>query len=163
MAKRPLLEAKKDIDFTSARYKAILEKFPDATITESWGYGRESISTFSSKQVNTNYTKLNFEPGYRGIVAIPYCEVSFTHDDTEHVVKIHSIPKSSRLVYIPWREKIIKFSRLSFNLKNNQFSIKDEMLNECRVQIMQFIQAHPGYKLDEKYLEPRLKKLLMFT
>lgn len=165
MAKRLLAAAAQEIDLTLAKYKAVLAKFPDAIITESWGYRNVYSSHFSSKAVNTQYTKLSFENGYGGIVAVPYCEVALIHDNKDYVVKVNSIPKSSRLVYTSWRdkEKTIRFSRLSFNLKNNEFIIRDDMLNECRVQIMQFIQTHPGYKLDEKHLEPRLKKLLLFT
>lgn len=163
MAKKELSKAIEDDELTLAQYKAILSEFPDAILSETWsGYRNQVITSFSSKIVNTQYHKLSFEPGYGGIVVAPYCEVKCVHDDIEYVLKVHSIPKSSRLVYIRWREKVIRFSRLSFNLKNKEFSIKDDMLNECRSQILSFIKDHPGYKLDDKYLEPRLKKLLCF-
>jgi hypothetical protein len=162
MAKKPLAQAVQDLELTLAKYKSVVARFPDAVLSESWlGYKNQFITSYSSKMVNSQYNKIGFEPGYGGIVAVPYCELTVTHDNVDHLVKVNSIPKSSRLVYIPWREKVIKFSRLSFNLKNNNF--KDDMLNACRVEIMNFIQKHPGYKLDEKYLEPRLKKLLLFT
>lgn len=163
MAKKKLSDETASVELTLAKYKAVLAKFPDALLGKTWGYHYDFIPTFSSKSVNTLYNKLDFDVDSRRITAIPHYELKFTHDNTEHIVKVNSVPKSSRLVYIPWRDKVIKFSRLSFNLKHNDFVISDDMLNACRVQIMQFIQSHPGYKLDEKYLEPRLKKLLLFT
>lgn len=164
MAKKKLSDETKVVELTLAKYKAVLAKFPDASLGKTWEYNnRDFTATFSSKAVNTQYNKLDFDVDARRITAIPHYELKLTHNDEEHIVKVNSTPKSSRLVYIPWRDKVIKFSRLSFNLKNNDFVFTDDMLNACRVQIMQFIQTHPGYKLDEKYLEPRLKKLLLFT
>lgn len=163
MAKKKLSDATQAVELTLAKYKAVLAKFPDATLSESWGYKYELIPIFASKSVNTQYNQLSFDVNSRRITAIPYYELKVAHDNTEHIVKINSVPKSSRLVYIPWRDKVIKFSRLSFNLKHNEFVFNDDMLNACRVQIMQFIQSHPGYRLDEKYLEPRLKKLMIFS
>ena len=163
MVKKKLSDETQSVELTLATYKAVLTKFPDASLSKSWGYHYELIPSFSSKAVNTQYNKLEFDVDSRRITAIPHYELKFTHNNAEHTVKVNSVPKSSRLVYIPWRDKVIKFSRLSFNLKHNEFVFNDDMLNACRVQIMQFIQSHPGYKLDEKYLEPRLKKLLMFT
>lgn len=163
MAKKKLSEATQSLDLMLAKCKAVLAKFPDASLSESWGYKYELIPVFSSKAVNNQYNQLKFDVDSRRVTAIPYYDLKFIHNDIEHSVHINSIPKSSRLVYVPWRGKVIKFSRLSFNLKHNDFIFTDDMLNACRVQIMQFIQSHARYKLDEKYLEPRLKKLLLFT
>jgi hypothetical protein len=37
------------------------------------------------------------------------------------------------------------------------------MLNACRAEIMSFIKTHPKYQMDDKHLEPRLKRLLAFV
>jgi hypothetical protein len=55
----------------------------------------------------------------------------------------------------------INFSRLSFNLRKNNF--KDDILNECQTKIIEFIRANPGAAVNDKHLDPRLKKLLAFT
>lgn len=163
MAKKSLAQAKIELDLNSEIYKAVLDKFPDAILNETFGYKYQIISNFSSKLVNAQYNKLDFDSNSRRITVIPYYELKLIHDDSEHIVKINSIPKSSRLVYTSRIFKVIKFSRLSFNLKNNDFTFTDDMLNACRVEIMKFIQSHNGYDLDKKHLEPRLKKLLLFT
>ena len=160
MGKQKLVtESIEETEFNLSKFKAVQAGFPDAKITL---YGE-----FISKSVNNQYTNLAFERRYGGLFVIPTCEVKFTHNDEENVVKIHSSPRYSRLVYLNrWRLQIVdgkplmKFSRLAINLKNNQF--KDEMLSACGAEIMKFIGDNPGYHLDTKHLAPRLKKLLMF-
>jgi hypothetical protein len=145
----------KETEHRLTKYKAVQEKFPDAKCNY--------YSDFSSKTVNKEYTKWQFVSSYSGLHVMPYCEVIYNFDGQEEVIKVHSSPKASRLVYLQrWHKpKTIKFSRLTINLKNNQF--KDDMLNDCRAEIMKFISANPGYQLDKKHLEPRLQKLLAFT
>jgi hypothetical protein len=148
-----------DLELQLARYKAVLAEFPQAKVN--------CHSEFQSKAVNQNYTKFDFEirDKGKGLYVLPYCEVSFTYEDKTEIIKVHSMPKANRLAYVQWnidlREHVIKFSRLSINLKNNDF--KENMLNHCRAEIMSFIKNNPGYKLDDKHLEPRLKRLLVFT
>ena len=161
MAKsKPLEQTIKETQRSLAKYQAVLKEFPDAKIQDYYWPPR-----FSSKSVNQNYTKLKFEKQYRRLVVMPYCEVEFEFEGKTETIIVNSAPKYSRLAYIPWARqnetKYIKFSRLSVNLKNNNF--KDDMMNDCRVAIMNFIQDNPGHKLDDKHLEPRLKKLLLFT
>lgn len=145
----------KETEHQLARYKAVQTKFPDAKCNY--------YSEFSSKTVNKVYTDWKFVSSYNGLYVIPYCKVIITLDGQEEVIEVRSSPKSSRLVYLErwYKPKTIKFSRLTVNLKNNQF--KDDMLNDCRAEIMKFVSANTGYQLDKKHLEPRLQKLLAFT
>lgn len=145
----------KEAEYQLAKYKLVKEHFPDARCS---AYGE-----FTSKTVNTQYNKWDFLTNYGGLFVAPYCEVKLEFDGAEEMVKVHSSPRNSRLVYLRRYSapKSLKFSRLSINLKNNKF--KDDMLNSCRAEIMNFIKNNPGYKLDDKHLEPRLKKLLLFT
>ena len=156
---RLIKNAIQDLEYQLARHQAVLAAFPSAQVN--------CHSEFQSRSVNQNYTKFEFELRQKGkdLYVLPYCEVEFTHGDKTEIVKVHSIPKANRLVYVNWnidlKSYVMKFSRLAINLKNNEF--KEEMLNGCRVQIMTFIKNNPGYKLDDRHLEPRLKKLLVFT
>ena len=138
-------------------YKAVCDKFPDTTIKY---YG------FASKQVNRLYTDLSFERHYSGLYVCPvYKMIVPINDNEEEIIDIHTSPKTSRLIHIAWnreqKSRVIKFSRLAINLKNHNF--KDDMLRACRTKIMEFIKDNPKYSLDTKHLEPRLKKLLIFT
>jgi hypothetical protein len=157
---KALTQSIKEMEKTLAKYNAVLKAFPDAKIHETY-----MPIKFSSKEVNQKYDKLTFSSNYNTLRVMPYCEVLFEWEGQTETIIVNSSPKYSRLAYIPWRRKsnemVIKFSRLSINLKNNNF--KDDMVNDCRVHIMKFIQNNPKCKLDEKYLEPRLKKLIIFT
>jgi len=154
---RFIADTVKELEYDLAKQKAVQAEFPNAKV--------HYFAGFQSKLVNQNYTKFEFEKKYSGLFVLPYCEVKFTFDDKTEIVKVHSAPKANRLVYLQWsrelRDYIIKFSRVAFNLKNNQF--KDDMLNSCRAEMMSFIKNNPGHKMDDKHLEPRLKKLLVFT
>lgn len=154
---RLISDTVQDIEYQLAKHKAVQAAFPDAKVHYSAG--------FQSKLVNQNYTKFEFERRYRGLYVLPYCEVKFDFNGKTEIVKVHSKPKANRLLYLHWsrdlRNYIIKFSRVAFNLKNNEF--KDDMLAHCRAEIMLFIKNNPSYKMDDKHLEPRLKKLLIFT
>lgn len=157
---RPVKNAIQDLEYQLARHKAVLGVFPSAIVNCHGG--------FQSKSVNQNYTNFEFELRQRGskeLYVLPYCEVEFTYEGKTEIIKVHTLPKAKRLVYVNWnidlKGYVMRFSRLSINLKNNEF--KEDMLNACRVQIMSFIKNNPGYKLDDKHLEPRLKKLLVFT
>lgn len=147
----------RDLEYELAKQKAIQAKFPEAKV--------HYFSGFQSKLVNQNYTKFDFIRKSYGLYVLPYCEVEFIYNGKTEIVKVHSSPKANRLAYLHWnreiRNHIIKFSRVAINLKNNQF--KDDMLNSCRAEIMSFIKNNPTLKMDDKHLEPRLKKLLIFT
>lgn len=156
---KSLVQSVKETKQTLAKYEAILKVFPDAKIHETY-----SPNSFSSKEVNQNYTNLKFETKYSRLIVMPYSEIEFEFEGVTEKVTVHSSPKYNRLAYIPWmrnKEKVIRFSRVSFNLKNNNF--KADMMNDCRVAIMNFIKDNPSHQLDQKHLEPRLKKLLLFT
>ena len=154
---RSVKDTVRDLELELAKQKAVLAEFPDAKVHYYAG--------FQSKDVNKKYTKFTFESNRHGVWVLPYCEVYFTFDGKTEVVKVHSMPKANRLAYVSWdltqRSYIIKFSRVAINLKNNHF--KDDMLNACRVEIMNFIKTNSKYKMDPKHLEPRLKNLLIFT
>lgn len=158
MAKaRFIKDTVKDLELELAKQKAVQLQFPDAKVHHYAG--------FQSKLVNQNYTKFDFEQRSYGLFVVPYCEVKFDFDGRTEIVRVYSAPKSNRLAYLQWnvdlRNYVIKFSRVAINFKNNKF--KDEMLNACRAEIMSFIKKNSGYKLDNKHLEPRLRKLLVFT
>jgi hypothetical protein len=156
---KSLVQSIKETKRTLAKYETIIKAFPDAKIHETY-----YPQTFSSKEVNQNYTKLQFETKYSRLIVMPYSEIEFEFEGAVETIIVHSSPKYNRLAYIPWlrsKEKVIRFSRVAFNLKNNNF--KDDMMNDCRVAIMNFIKDNPNHQLDKKHLEPRLKKLLLFT
>lgn len=147
-----------DLELTLARHKSVLDKFPDAKIHSYGGY--------SSRTVNKCYTQYSFISEYSGLYVLPYCEIEFSYQGQEELIKVSSQPTRNRLAYISWHtvangKRIMKFARFAINQKNNEF--KDEMLNNCKAEIMKFIKDNPGCSIDDKHLEPRLKKLILFT
>jgi hypothetical protein len=160
LSKKSVEQKIKEYKHSLAKYETVLKAFPDAKIQET-----KFPNTFSSKEVNQNYTKLKFTTRYNRLIVMPYVELDFTYEENNETIIVYSSPKYTRLAYIPYTRgnisPVIKFSRVTINLKNNNF--KDDMLNDCRVAIMNFIKENPNCKLDDKHLEPRLKKLLLFT
>lgn len=157
MPPRPVHKSIPELELTLAQQKAVFAKFPDATYHYYNGY--------QSKAVNKCYTKYDFNKLDFGVWVMPYCEVQLVIGDKIEFIKVHSSPRQSRLVYLGWDYKtktnIIRFSRIVFNFKHNNF--REDMLNACRAEMMSFIKNKPGCKMDDKHLEPRLKKLLVFT
>jgi len=139
--------------FDLTRHQAIQKDFPDARY--------HYYNGFSSKDVNQKYTNWYFDRRGYAVYIAPYCEVNFNFDGDDHMVKVHSSPMTSKLAYISWnKHNTIRFSRLTINLKTHAF--KEDMLNACQTEIMAFIKSKPGYKIDDKHLIPRLKKLIAF-
>lgn len=161
MAKAKSLEDEiKQQQYLLAKYQFVLSHFPDAKFHNGWK------PDFSSKLVNSMYSGFDFEQGWSTLNVVPYYNLTFDYNGQTEIIKVHSLPRRSRLCRMTWKKsadnkRVIAFSRLAINLKNNNF--KDDMLNDCRTQIMQFIQKNPNCHLDTKHLEPRLKKLLLFT
>jgi hypothetical protein len=158
MTVHTISEVVKENEYNLAKYKAVQAIFPNAKVN----YHMQ----FTDKSVNQLYTNFTFEKHY-GLYVIPYYEIPFIWNDVEETIKVHSSPKRNRLAYLSWRtdpftkKRTMRFSRLSINMKNNKF--KDDMLNSCKAEIMNYIKENPTYQLDTKHLEPRLKKLLLFT
>lgn len=177
MAKPILLSGRiTEAEYVLAKYKTVLEKFPDCIIKGSYYSFIDKNPNFVSKSVNTEYTNLKFESNSWQLSVYPYCVVPFEFNGNKEEIIVRPSPQKSILARInrkstygnparPYQAtstKItIKFARLAFNLKHNAFD--DKMLNDCRVNILEFIKSNPGADIDKKYLEPRLKKLLAFT
>ena|SRR5271166_3972941 len=157
MRSRQVADTVKELEYELAKHQAVLQAFPNVKVYYLTG--------FQSSCVNQNYTNFEFDKRPYGVWVIPYCEVKLNFNGKTEIIKVHSCPKANRLVYLGWdrktTESIIKFSRIAINFKNNQF--KDDMLNACQAEIMSFIKIHPKYKMDDKHLQPRLKKLLAFV
>ncbi len=154
---RPVTDCIRELEYQLAKQKAVQKEFADAKW--HWKIG------FQSKLVNQKYTGFSFERRKRGLYVVPYCEVNCTVNGTTEKIMVYGKPKYNRLIYLSWNVNLVnyvmKFSRLAINLKNNEF--KSDMINSCRAEIMSFIKNNSSYKMDDKHLEPRLKKLLIFT
>ncbi len=144
-----------NLEFKLAKFKAVYAQFPKATVNK--------YEEFQSKEVNKVYTAYEFNRSNWGVSVLPYCEVNYQYDNKSYIVKVSSKPLQSKLVYLYYSDGKYKitFSRLAFNLKQNSF--KDAMFNDCRIEILNFIQANSQYSLDTKNLEPKLKNLLVFN
>lgn len=166
-----------DAEYVAEKYKFVLSHFPDCKLQRHFTGFISEKPIFISKIVNQEYTHLIFESNKRRIVVMPHTKLHFEYNGKKEEIIIHSSPKRSILARVMHDKdkatkqvkkdvngkyiRKISFARLSVNLKNNNFD--DKMLNDCRAHILKFIQENPGYKIDDKHLEPRLKKLLVFT
>jgi hypothetical protein len=157
-SRKTLTQTITEMEYDVAKYKFVLANFPDAKLHAGWGSPH-----FSSKSVNTNYTNFDFVKSAYLLTVLPYSLLTFEYNGKIEDIKIHSSPRTSRLARVSWKndKRVIKFSRLSINMKNHNF--KEDMLNSCRTHIMSFIKDNSKLELDTKHLEPRLKKLIVFT
>lgn len=160
MAKKTISDHVADTELLLAKYKLVQEKFPDATMCYY------DPNRYASKKINTEYTQLEFVPSSWNLTVSPYTELKLEHKGKIEIIRIDSLPRRNRLVTVSWRvdkatnKRAIRVSRFAYNLKKNHFN--EELLNKCRVEVMQFIKNTADVSLDTKNLEPRLKKLLMF-
>lgn len=148
-----------DIEYSLSKYNLVQSHFPDCKLTRYYPGYITKDPKFISKSVNQNYNNLKFNATSSELSVIPYTELHFNFKDKCEVVNVYSDPQKFILARI--NDKKISFTKLSINLKNNNFN--DKMLNDCRTNILNFIKSNPSYKIDDNHLEPRLKKLLIFT
>jgi len=157
-----------EYEYYLAKYKFIQEKFPNAKVHTTF-----SPVTFSSELVNSQYTDFKIIRRYSSLFIEAYMEVEFEYNGNSEFIIVYTSPRKIRLASVGYpkiknkgvfshysKKRVIKFSRLKFNMKNNQ--IKEDCLNECYAAIMKFIGDNPGCDLDDKHLDPRLKKLIGF-
>jgi hypothetical protein len=163
-----------ETEYELARYKYVLANFPDAQTFGDFSKSNTIAYGFKSKSVNSKYNNFTFFKTYGGISVSPFYELEFSFNNKQEIIKIHSMPKQISLVNRSTIvEKVVvngitakkyinclKFSKFLNSLDKNNFA--PDCTNQCRIQILQFIQEHPGDRLIHKNLEPRIKKLLLF-
>ena len=127
---------------------------------------------FSSASVNQNYTAIEFKKSFDTLYVSPYLLVDFTYNGVTESIKVNSNPRASRLAYVTRYhtkgingtfkgvERQIHFSKIQVNFKNNNFN--SDMLNDCRIKILEFINKYPNYKINTKHLDEKIKKLMAF-
>lgn len=163
-----------ETEYELAKYKHVLANFPDAQTFADIVKKNTLAYGFKSKSVNSKYNNFTFDKTYGGISVSPFYALEFSFNNKQEIIKIHSMPKQISLVKrsIIVEKSIVngitakryvdcvKFSKFLNSLDKNNFA--PDCINQCRIQILQFIQEHPGHKLIDKNLEPRIKKLLLF-
>ena len=173
MARQPRLstdEKIQNMEYNLAKIKFVKSLLPDVKVS-SYARGGKDYITFSAKSVNSLYNKYQFLGDNRYSIRVQvFYETDFTYNDKVETIKVDSSPRTCDIARKTGRwnmhaqkyeSETINFSRLSFNLKKNNF--RDDILNDCQVKIMEFIRANPGVIVDGKNLDSRLKKLLAFT
>ena len=159
MRRKSISDTIKNLEKDLAICKFIKEKYPDVRCHQN-----TNQRGFSSRSVNSTYNKFEFVRSTDVLFVVPYVELPFEYNGSEEFIRINSYPRSSMLAKIyysyAYECSVISFSRFKANLKKNKF--KDDMINDCRLEIVDFIKAHSGYKLIEKNLDPGIKKLLSF-
>lgn len=141
------------------KYKFISENFPDADVFYQ-NDKTDNFYGFRSKLVNNICNNYDFESSYCDLHIVPFYEADFEYNNCIEKIKIYSKPRRIRLLYRADNGEI-KFSkfRLSFS-KNN---INEQLLNDCALNILDFIKRHKHIKLNMDNIDPRIKKLLVFS
>lgn len=167
--KNDIDQAIADCEYILAKYRFIQERFPGASVHQS-----VVPVVFSSKLVNSKYTKFNIHNVYSTLSVEPYLEEEFNFNGTTEIVQIFCSPRRNRLAQIVYPrdplspksrnyrgKRIIKFTKFKVKLADKNMS--DNCWNDCRSAIMKFIKTNHGCDLDIKNLDPSLKKLMAFN
>jgi len=159
---KPISEKIENLNFQLEKLNFILKEFPDAKFSQY-----KDHFTFSSKSVNSKFTKCDFQKDHYSLAIKPYVELEFTYNGKVETIKVNSSPTRNSIAYISfYRDPVhggkrsISFNRYLFNLKKHNF--KDEVIYLCKNQIIDFIKDHPGHHLDTRNLDDRLKQLITF-
>lgn len=152
-----------DTEYKLEKYKFVLSKFPDAQILGTKHFG------FKSETVNHNYDKIEFIKDRRSLSIARISIIEFEYNGKKENIIIHSSPLKRRLAYLilhrDWRKRkrhyIMKFSEFSRSLKDNEFDNK--IINDCCLEILNFINTKNNYDIDKSKLDPRIDKILFLT
>jgi len=150
-----------ELEINLAIQKAVFNKFPDAKIN----YAGE----LSSKTVNKEYNRYSFFKSAYGISLKLRYELEVNINGQIHIADIHSDSnREYSILYVTSSEsnKYFKLDTIKFPNYIKTFKrckVRSDIFNECRVEILEFIKKYPHYKIDNSNIEPRLKKLLIFT
>lgn len=156
---KPLPQTVANLELQLTTQKEVLKVFPDATI--------HYYNGFQSKTVNKNYTHYDFERNFYSVYFMPYSVVEFDFNGVKQVVKIRSRPHKSRILYKSYqcqdKKDVIRFSRIALNMKTHDFNSNGNILQDIKIEIVKFITANPSLSINDRHLDPRLKKLIAFV
>lgn len=158
---KPLPQTIAHLQLELAKQQEVLKYFPDATI--------HYYNGFQSKTVNKSFDLYSFQRDNWAVYFEPFKQIELDFNGTIHTIKISSQPKRSRICFkaYAWqttKKDEIRFSRVAINMKTHGFVNNNEaLISDIRVEITKFIQQNPGMPINDKHLDPRLKKLLAFV
>ena len=147
--------------------------YPDAKATITTNTLAKNNISFLSREVNANYKSFEFQDTWSSLLIKVFNEIEFSYNGKKETVRINSLPLTNKICYTTTHYtydlsktppsacfvKTLSFCKFPINMKHNNFD--DKLLNECRIACMNFIAHHPGYKIDDKLLDPRVKSLLL--
>lgn len=163
---KPIQEKIDQFEYNLAKYKFIQSLFPDVcTFTETFPF---TCCGFKSNLINKKEAKFKFNT-YNNLVASMYNEITFEFNNKTEIIQIFSIPRQMTLAkkqtvivrvekFAGSYERVIKFCRLPSTI-----IFGEEFIKECSIQILNYIKINNKYRLDTKNLDPKLKKLIVFT
>jgi len=165
---KDISEYLKQIEYITEKVNFIKKEIPDIKV-KLYTNCISFYPRFVAESVNQNYTGLDFHKRYDTLSVSPYQTVDFSFNNKIEKVKIHSNPGTSRLVYITRRYDNksgimlyqLNFSKMTINFERNQFN--NSMLNNCRLEILSFMNKHSNITVNTKHLDPKLKNLMAFT
>jgi hypothetical protein len=139
--------------------------FPDAKMQTYYNHYDGKKLEFQSKMFNKDFDKCDFVVRYNEI----HLNISKTlllgfNGKVENIV-VHSQPKGCKILGNNYdyktKKRSVVIQRGFNNLKRAGFS--DEIIQEARVQIVNFIHSHPDMTYNSDKLEKKLKNLLLFV
>ena len=124
---------------------------------------------FSTKQVNENYDEVLIESTYSGLELKAYKKIEFKYGELITETKVFSSPYINKIAVISYEydyvkhtsKSKIKFTRYCQTFKSKKFD--SIVLKKVRESTIQFLDQHKNYIIDDTNLDPKLKKILLFS
>ena len=161
---KPLKTKIEELEAAAGHLKNIIQQFPDASIN--------SDGSIHSAMVNQCYNETTFTNTRYYLYMQLFYNHSYALNNKEHSIRIYSKNKQSyRLLSIGFDFTNGKDKKTTYTINFADY-VKDfkkhkvregTLIDDCRNEIIAFIKNNPNYKINETNLEPRLKKLLIFS
>lgn len=163
-------------DYEITKYRLILSKYPDAEyfFNHKNIRDRKTLISFRSKLVNKECDSSIFENRDDCLFLTRIKNIPFLWDDEEEQIVIYSSPKTIKLAEVTFVQTkpfdiyghftnenskyVIRFNKIGTKKQD----ISEDILNQCKMQILKFIEGHSYAEINKDSLDPRLKKLIIF-
>lgn len=152
------------MEYNLAKLKFVQEKYPNMKLQEN---GDNYM--FSDKTVGAAFTKTAIEHVYHDELRLRvYDEMEFRHNGKGERITIDAIPRTCKIAYVhrDWQTKksTIRFARPLFKIKGkNASDLGKALYKDVCIAILEFIKNRPGIEINKDGLDPRLKKLIIFS
>lgn len=117
---------------------------------------------FCSKDVNLNYTDVNFT-SYGGLWVHPYHKIDISFENKDYSIFVKTTPQKVCLIKYDYDHKssrlMLTFPATKKNLKKHKFDHK-KLFNDCKYKILEYVRNSTTKEVDLAKADPSIQELL---